>query len=250
VWNNKIMGITAISGWLGQNNVIGFVFFDTVSIAVYFAVMKWVHKRNLFKVSNFSKISPMAGVWIAVLGVAMGVWVQCFFTIPYFAERFPQFQQLFDYMTTAVLPVFLVFLFMHSIYKEIYFRALIYNVLRPAYSIPVSIAVTGVIYGGLFFNWDLPLTIYASAGALIFGLLFEWYRSIWAPIVNEIVLFGTYFVMKKMAFTYSFGIAAALAVSSAVILAVMYGLWKYREAELMGPAAPQPVTVSGVSQSI
>ncbi|WP_185897168.1 type II CAAX endopeptidase family protein [Paenibacillus zeisoli] len=229
IWNNHIMSIASISGWLGENNVLGFIFFDTISLAVFYVVMRLIHKKSLIVECNFSAIPPRAGIVMGILGAAMGVWVQCFFKIPYFADNFPQFQQLFDYLTTASLPVFIAFLILHSMYKEVYFRALIYNVLRPAFSVPMSIIVTGIIYGGLFFNWDIPLTIYASAGALIFGLLFEWYRSIWAPIINEIVLFGTYFVMKKLQLTFSAGIVIAMVASSVVIIYTMYWLWKRRE---------------------
>jgi membrane protease YdiL (CAAX protease family) len=237
-WNNKIMAIESISTWLGANNVIGFVIFDAATFAIFFIVMKLIHKKNLIVVSNFSKITPKVIINISILGVAMGVWVQAFFKIPYFHDNFPQFEQLFEYLTTASIPIFIIFLFVHSFYKEIFFRALVFNVLRTVQPISVSILITGVIYGGLFFLWDIPMTIYALAGALIFGLMFEWYKSIWAPIVNELFLFGTYFVMRKLDFPYSTGMIWLLVGCSVVVLYMMYILFKNREVEVKKVESP------------
>jgi membrane protease YdiL (CAAX protease family) len=230
-WNNDIMAIESISFWLGNNNVIGFVLFDVATFAIFFFVMKLIHKKNLIVVSNFSKITRKVIINISILGVAMGVWVQAFFKIPYFHDNYPQFEQLFEYLTTASLPIFILFLFVHSFYKEIFFRALVFNVLRTVQPITVSILITGVIYGGLFFLWDIPMTIYALAGALIFGLMFEWYKSIWAPIVNELFLFGTYFIMRKLDLPYSAGMIWLLAGATIVVLYMTYILFKNREIE-------------------
>lgn len=229
VWNQYIMGIDAIAPWLGANNVIGFVPYDILALVIYFYVMKWVNKKNLIKASNFTRMSFKNGVIISILGIAMGVWVQCFFEIPYFRDNYPQFDQLTVYLTTTIVPVYLLFLIIHSIYKEIYFRALIFNVLRTAMPVWISVVGTGIIYGGLFFNWDVPLTIYASLGALIFSLMFEWYKSIWAPIINEFFVFAAYYVLRKLNLSYGPGVVWALVISSIVVLSLMYYLWKNRE---------------------
>lgn len=229
LWNNTIMNIDSINGWLGNNNVVGFVLFDSATFVIFFYAMKLIHKKNLIVVSNFSRIDRKILLLIALLGVGMGVWVQAFFKIPYFHDNYPQFEQLFEYLTTASIPIFLLFLFIHSAYKEIFFRALTYNVLRSVQPVSVSIVVTGIIYGGLFFAWDLPMTIYACAGALVFGLMFEWFKTIWAPIVNELFLFGAYFVMRKLNMPYSTGMVWLLAVSSVIIIAIMVVLYRMRE---------------------
>jgi membrane protease YdiL (CAAX protease family) len=233
VWNEKIMNIKSIAPFLGENNVLGFVFYDFIALSVYYAVMKLIHKQSLIKVCNFSKIPRKAMVMITILGVAMGIWVQCFFKIPYFAEKFPQFEQLFTYLTTAIFVILVAFLLIHSIYKEVFFRALVYNVLRTEMNIAISVILSGIIYGGLFFNWDIPMTIYATAGALIFSMMFEWYRSIWAPIINEFMLFFTYYWFRKVfaALGLSYGTVTIMltVVSSAVIVYAMYYLWKNRE---------------------
>lgn len=228
-WNNHLMNVKSISGWLGNNNVIGFVVFDAITFAIYFYAMKGIHKQNLIVVSNFSRIDRKVMGMIAILGVGMGVWVQAFFKIPYFHREFPQFEQLFVYLTTASIPVFILFLLVHSAYKEVFFRALIYNVLRRVQPVWFSILITGIIYGGLFFQWDVPMTVYALAGALIFGLMFEWFRTIWAPIVNELFLFGTYYVIRKLGMPYSATMIWLLAASSVLVIVMMIVLYRMRE---------------------
>jgi membrane protease YdiL (CAAX protease family) len=238
LWNVKIMSIIAIAPFLGENNVLGFVFYDFIALTVYYVVMKLIHKQSLIKVSNFSKIPRKAAVMITILGVAMGIWVQCFFKIPYLSEKFPQFEQLFTYLTTATFVILVGFLLIHSIYKEVFFRALVYNVLRAEMNIGISVILSGIIYGGLFFNWDIPMTIYATAGAFIFSMMFEWYRSIWAPIINEFMLFFTYYWFRKVftAWGLSYGAVTITltVISSVVIVYAMYYLWKNREVSKHG----------------
>jgi membrane protease YdiL (CAAX protease family) len=239
-WNRGVMSIGAIAPWLGRNNVIGFIPYDIIAFVVYYGVMKGIHRKNLIRESNFTRLSLRKAGLISLLGIAMGVWVQMLFKIPYFSERFPQFDQLTVYLTTAILPVYIAFLVIHSTYKEIFFRAMIYNVFRSAMPVSVSVLGTGVIYGGLFFNWDVPLTIYASLGALIFSLLFEWYRSIWAPIINEICVFAAYYALRKMDIAFGAGAMWALGVSSAAVIGLMLYLWKKRETGRGRGSASEP----------
>ncbi|MBD3919134.1 CPBP family intramembrane metalloprotease [Paenibacillus sp. PR3] len=244
VWNNGVMRISAINQWLGHNNIFGFLPYDILALVVYYFVMKKVHKQNLIKVSNFTRISVKNGVLIAIMGTMMGVWVQCLFLFPYFSQNFPQFEQLTVYLTTAILPVYIAFLVYHSIYKEIFFRALVYNVLRSALPMWISVLMTGIIYGGLFFNWDPLLTVYACLGALIFSLLFEWYKSIWAPIINEFFVFAAYYVVRKLELAYGRGIVWTFTICTIGVLCFMIYLWKNRDTERKQPVAVEQVKVS------
>ncbi len=228
-WNDRLNLIPAFQQWSYNNYLLYFPMIDIPLVGIFYLTMKWIHKRNLFAVCNFSAVPLKSAAYIIVLGIAMGVWVQCFFTIPSIAANYPQFQQLFVYLTDNYLPAFLIFLLVHSAYKEMFFRALIYNVLRAATPISVSILLTGVIYGGLFFNWDVPLTIYASVGALIFSLMFEWYKSIIAPIINELMVFATYYVLKQFTFGFSVYVIVVLLASSLTVVWMMVLLWKGRD---------------------
>ncbi|TYP74030.1 type II CAAX endopeptidase family protein [Paenibacillus methanolicus] len=229
LWNNQLLSIKSIEPFLRENNVLGFVIYDLIALAVYYIVMRALHKESLIKVSNFSAISVKSGVLIGLLGIAMGVWVQSFFKIPYIAEAFPQFEGLFSYLTTATFVILVIFLLIHSVYKEVFFRALVYNVLRTEMNMTLSILMCGVIYGGLFFNWDIPMTVYALAGALIFSAMFEWYRSIWAPIINEFLLFFTYYWFRKLDIPYGTLLIVLLVVSSVAIIGLVAYLYRHRE---------------------
>jgi membrane protease YdiL (CAAX protease family) len=239
-WNNTLNNIPAFQRFSYYNYLLYFPMIDFPLIGLFYLAMKRIHKRNLFAVCNFSAVPLKSAGYIVVLGIAMGVWVQCFFTIPSIATNYPQFQQLFEYLTDNLLPAFLLFLVVHSAFKEMFFRALIYNVLRAATPISVSILVTGVIYGGLFFNWDIPLTIYASVGALIFSLMFEWYKSIIAPIINEVMVFGTYYVLKQFTFGFNGYVLVGLLASSATVVGMMILLWKGRDAGTTSVAVVLP----------
>jgi membrane protease YdiL (CAAX protease family) len=89
--------------------------------------------------------------------------------------------------------------------------------------------ITGILYGILFFSGDLPLTLYGTAGAVIFGMLYIWHRSIWITIVNEYVLFSTYYLIRnQFGLPEGIGLYVLLIASSIGILVLLYALWRIR----------------------
>ncbi|MFC5702237.1 type II CAAX endopeptidase family protein [Cohnella faecalis] len=246
IWTQVLTSYEPIRPWLNEssNNLWALVINDIIAVALYFFILRRYRSVNLFELCGFSRISRSTVVQIAILSISMGLWVTSIAKIPYVEETFPQFDTLFNSLVGGPLLPFIVFLLFHSVYKEILFRGLIFNAFKTAMPLAVVFLLDALVYGQLFFQWDPALTIYGGMGTVIFGLLYLWYRSLWAPIVAQLGLFATYYAARHSiaAFEIEFNGAfyAVMVVSSASVLFFMIRLWKKRTSAV---PAPQPSAI-------
>lgn len=232
LWYNQLTKIDAIRPWLtdARNGNWGLVLNDFIAIPVYYFIMRRYQKRDLIQVCRFEKI-PFRSVWqIALLSICMGLWVTSMVKIPAVSETFPQFEILFSSLIGGAPIAFLIFLVVHSIYKEVLFRGLVFNELKSALPLGFALAGNALVYGLLFFNLDPALTLYGGMGTVIFALIYYWYRSIWASIVAEIGLFATYYIARNLYSMFEIGFnmyfVILIAICSLTVPPLMYRLWK------------------------
>ncbi|MFB9326424.1 type II CAAX endopeptidase family protein [Paenibacillus aurantiacus] len=254
VWSQVLTRIEAIRPWLndGLNNLWALDLNDLVAVPIYMFILSRYRKAPLLAHCRFSRIDGRTIAQIGALSVSMGLWVMGVSKIPIVEDTFPQFDTLFNSLVGGPLLTFLVFLLVHSVYKEILFRGLILNAFHAGMPLAAALALDALVYGLLFFQWDPALTVYGGMGTVIFGLLYVWYRSIWAPIVAQIGLFGTYYASWHgiSAFGLEFGAAhvVVIMISSASVLFFMIRLWKQRPLE--APAQPRsPGVFEGTAQA-
>lgn len=234
LWYNVMTEIDALRPWLtdARNSNWGLVLNDIIAIPIYYFILRRYQKRDLIQVSRFKKIS-FNSVWqTALLSICMGLWVTSVVKIPAVSGTFPQFEVLFSSLVGGAPFTFIVFLIIHSIYKEVLFRSLIFNELNAVLPLAVSIVINALIYGLLFFQLDPALTFYGGMGTVIFALLYVWYQSLWAPIVAQIGLFGTYYIARNIydVLDVSFNgyLIAIIAICSIAIPPLMVRLWKQK----------------------
>ncbi|MDQ0090103.1 membrane protease YdiL (CAAX protease family) [Paenibacillus anaericanus] len=234
LWYNVLTEIDAIRPWLtaARNSSWGLVLNDIVAIPIYYFILRRYQKRDLIRECKFDKIS-FNSVWkIALLSICMGLWVTSMVKIPAVADTFPQFEQLFSSLVGGAPFTFIVFLIVHSIYKEVLFRGLVFNELNAVLPLGIVLVGNAFIYGILFFKLDPALTLYGGMGTIIFALLYFWYRSLWAPIIAEIGLFATYYIARNLYshFDVAFNgyFVVLIVVCSLVVPPLMYRLWKQR----------------------
>ncbi|MBW5449439.1 CPBP family intramembrane metalloprotease [Cohnella sp. CFH 77786] len=212
---------------LREHGIIGLYANALLAMPLYHFVLKKFYRKDLIAIAQFRKVGAKAHVLNVILAVCMALWVMSLFSIPQVAKAAPGFEGIVGFFLAQNAWVFFSFFVLNSVYKEILFRALIFNELRRALPLPVSMVATGVFYGILFFSGDLPLMLYGTAGAVIFGLLYVWHRSIWLTIVNEYVLFAAYYIIRHSGgLPGGAALYAVMAASSVAILAILYGLWR------------------------
>lgn len=234
LWYNVLTQIDAIRPWLtdARNSNWGLVLNDIIAIPIYYFILRRYQKRDLIQVSRLKKIS-FNSVWqIALLSICMGLWVTSIVKIPVVSDTFPQFELLFSSLVGGAPFTFIVFLIIHSIYKEVLFRSLVFNELNAVLPLAVSVVVNALIYGLLFFQLDPALTFYGGMGTVIFALLYVWYQSLWAPVVAQIGLFATYYIARNVYdfydVSFNWVLIVIIAVCSIAVPPLMVRLWKQK----------------------
>ncbi|MCD9026582.1 type II CAAX endopeptidase family protein [Cohnella silvisoli] len=215
---------------LASHGIIGLYTNALLAMPLYYFVLKLFYKKDLIAIAQFRKAGARTHILNILLAVCMAVWVMGLFSIPEVIDAAPGFENIVGFFLAQNAWVFFTFFVINSVYKEILFRALIFNELKRALPLPAAMVVTGILYGFLFFSGDIPLMLYGTAGAVIFGLIYVWHRSIWLTIINEFVLFSAYYIIR-----HSGGLPggsaryALLGVSSAAILGLLYGIWRSKQ---------------------
>ncbi|MFC4306454.1 type II CAAX endopeptidase family protein [Cohnella boryungensis] len=229
---------------LAAHGIIGLYANAILAMPLYYLVLKLFYKKDLIAVAQFGKASGKAHVLNLLLAVSMAVWVMTLFSIPEVIKVAPGFENIVGFFLAHNAWVFFSFFVINSVYKEILFRVLIFNELKRALPLVPAMLVTGIFYGILFFSGDIPLMLYGTAGAVIFGLIYVWYRSLLLTIINEFVLFSTYYIIR-----HSGGIPEGavqytlLGISSVAILALLYGLWRSKSAASSVQRSPESARV-------
>jgi len=237
LWDLWVVGRESMQAIEQINFRVAIIVHDLIGLLLYFAIFKLFYKKSLFQLSRLVPMRAKTTGLIILLSILMGIWMMCLVRIPYIHEHFPQFNEAFEFLLGRNVAFFIVFWIVHSFYKEIFFRGILFNQMQKVLPTPVSIVILGIIYGGLFFDWDPALSAYGMLGAVILCLIYLWTGSIWSTILSEFVLFSTYLVMYRIDPPFGATLVVVMLLSSALIIYLMYLLWKDR--------VPSPQQISG-----
>jgi membrane protease YdiL (CAAX protease family) len=220
----------SFKAWASNNTSIVVIVNDVLGLIAFVPLVALLKKQSLIKRCNFSKINITAGIIIALMGLASGIFTASIFKLPALAEKFTDINTLLELIgNRSTLPIFLLFVIIGSIYKEVLYRGLIFNELKDNMPVSLAILIQGLIYGLLFFNLNIPMTVYGLLGAIIFALLYIWYGSMWAPIIAQIGSTGGIFVLSKFTGKYTnTGLIFIICISLVITLAGIYVLCVYK----------------------
>ncbi|RJX41194.1 CPBP family intramembrane metalloprotease [Paenibacillus pinisoli] len=187
--------IYPLDPWFERNTVSIIILNDIVGFPLMLLAWRFLFKENLFKAAKF-RVMDRKSVGLALwIGLGAGLFTVAFSQLPAIASENFKFRELFDYLNRAEWYVFLTFLILGNIYKETLFRGVLMNEFRRVFPVWLAIAIQGVLYGALFFFGDIPLSLYGFLGAVIFALLYVWFKSIWAPIAAQIACQGSQYLL-------------------------------------------------------
>ncbi|MBP2000049.1 membrane protease YdiL (CAAX protease family) [Paenibacillus shirakamiensis] len=233
------------STWFERNTVTVIILNDMVGLPLMLLAWRLLFKENLFKAAQFRLMNGKSVAIALWIGLGAGLFTVAFSRLPAIASDKYKFRELFDYLNRAEWYVFLIFLILGNIYKETLFRGILMNEFRRVLPVWVAIIIQGVLYGALFFLGDIPLSLYGFLGAVIFALLYVWFKSIWAPITAQIACQGSQYVLwhygpqtTEVSLMYAWMILAVGIITAGIFLAV-----KHR------PSASEPVMTKGVTSA-
>lgn len=187
--------IYPLSPWFERNTVTVIILNDIVGLPLMVLAWRFLFKGNLFKAAKF-RLMDRRSVGLALwIGLGAGLFTVAFSQLPAIASDKYQFRELFDYLNRAEWYVFLTFLILGNIYKETLFRGVLMTEFSRVFPVWLAIGIQGVLYGALFFFGDIPLSLYGFLGAVIFALLYVWFKSIWAPIAAQIACQGSQYLL-------------------------------------------------------
>jgi membrane protease YdiL (CAAX protease family) len=177
--------------WFREHVLGVIVLNDVIALPLLYLTYRYILKRNFFREARFHRMSSGSIFIACTVGLMAGIFTAMFARLPYIQSDQFLFQALFSSLNDSAWYVFLAFLLIGNLFKEVLFRALLFNELRKVLPLVIAIILQGLLYGALFFNFDPPLTLYGFLGAVVFVLLYIWFNSIWAPILAQILCCGT-----------------------------------------------------------
>lgn len=222
-----------------SQNVHLLLIIASLSALVIFWIAYKVRKKSLIEVLDFRQMEFSS--------VLQSIFVGSFFSLALFAlialtkvyQLFPSHGDVMESIVPEDGNLFLLFLsvgLVVPIFEEIMHRGIIYTQLKKGAPVPIAILLQAVIFGIFHLNWLQGM--YAFVGAIILALLYEYTKSLWAPILMHIGWNTTSLLIPAM---YSNIILAGVLIISVVVLFVLLkklkgnkkvfnkSAWYYRE---------------------
>ncbi|ODM26053.1 CAAX protease [Clostridium sp. Bc-iso-3] len=225
-----------IGPWLNDNSLIVTVTSDLIQFTIFYFIFKKFKGKSLLEhVKLTQSISIKNIITISIIGIASGFFTSSVIKLPFVTERYSDLVGIMRYMFVdgGSFVIFLLFLIVGSVFKEILFRGLIFNEFKESLPAALAIVLQGLMYGLMFFGTNLPLLSYGFFGAVLFVLLYLWVKSLWASIIAQATCQGCmYILMLTEDSILNAGSAVpTLIISSIIVLAASVYLMRSCKAE-------------------
>lgn len=195
------MGKLVFAGKFLKDNIPLFhLFQDAFYLPVFMLVFALFKKKNLFKAVNFGSVNWKTVGILTILAFFVSLFTASFMKMPWSESLFPNVAMLLNTRLLAQHPLqFIIWLPLHcAIWREILFRGIIYNEFKQVMPFSLAIIFQGLMQGFLFFLFTkLDLVFYGLLGAIIFGLIYAWCKSLWASIIAQLLLETFLFIWKS-----------------------------------------------------
>ncbi len=190
------MSNRAFYNWFIMNQDSYVILNDIISLVIFGLIFKFTHKENILVHCKFKKVDAKAITVLSVVGLCVGLFTTALVRAPFIAVKVPQLGSLVDALFVGSTVIcFIIFLILGSLYKEVLFRGIFFNDLKELMPFWVALILQGLMYGTYFFQTNIPLIVYGLFGAIMFGLLYTWFDSIWAPIAVQITSTGGMYLL-------------------------------------------------------
>jgi membrane protease YdiL (CAAX protease family) len=230
-----------------KDNVPLFHLFQDVPIFAAFLLISFLIKReNLFKACNFSKVKLQSVGIIFVLCLAVSFFTASFIKMPWVETGMPKISLLLGGRLLAQpWYQFIIWMPLHcAFFREVLFRGILFNEFKKALPLPIAVIMQGLMQGFLFFQFmELDLVFYGFLGAVIFALVYQWCKSLWASILAQIFLESLLLLWNNVG-TYIFTKTSSpliLGFSMIVIIAALVYLREYEQSKAMTEQASSQV---------
>ncbi|MGB7605434.1 MAG: CPBP family intramembrane glutamic endopeptidase [Lutisporaceae bacterium] len=172
---------------------------DIISLILFAFLIKFTHKEDLLTHCKFKKINFNAITVLTIVGLCAGIFTGAIVRTPFVASAAPSMGTLVNALFDgSPVTFFLLFLIIGSIYKEVFFRGILFNELKIFLPFSVALILQGLMYGVFFFQTSVGLVLYGLLGAVLFAMLYKWFDSMWAPVSAQITSTGGMYLLYIM----------------------------------------------------
>lgn len=162
--------------------------FSGIGATIIFYLLFIGKKDNLFKRSQFNKITLKQIGWSTLIGFSF-----VFFShliVQMLANLFPiqyiKFAESMDFMNNApVIAVFIAVVIVAPLFEEIMFRGIVYDQLQKRMNVFKAAVIAGLLFG--IYHLNIFQGTYATLIGVAMGFSLIWTKSIWAPIIIHFV---------------------------------------------------------------
>jgi uncharacterized protein len=168
-------------------------------VAIYL-VVRYVRKKNLIKMSNFSKPENTPLIIACITGIFMGIFTESLLRSSYFIENCSEFVGLMDYIMfhSGNLYMFLIFLVVACFFREVLFRGVLFNEIRMVLPVSVAIIMQALLYSASFFTLDIATISIGFFESIIFVLFYIYGKSIWVSLTVQITSVLSLYILKRI----------------------------------------------------
>lgn len=183
-------------------SLVGPITVGTNLIALLIIMLLFLARKDkFFKYVQFRKIKVTDGALLAVFGVFLNFLIVGLTTLSFeflpIQNQVQAFEELMaPIYNSGLIPLLIIVSVSAPFFEEIVFRGIIFNDFKKATPLWVAMLIQAVCFGAFHMNWIQG--VYATALGIVLGLVYQYYKSIWAAILLHFVYNTTSVLLDRI----------------------------------------------------
>ena len=169
--------------FFSQNTNILLIVASFIALVFFWMAYK-VQRKSIFQALNLRKITLSAIPKSIFIGSFFSLFLFSLISLTNIYRLFPSHGKVMESIIPAegnFLLIFLSIAVVVPVFEEVMHRGIIYQQLKKGLPFPVAVLTQAIIFAVFHFNWLQG--IYAFLGGIVLALLYEYTKSLWAPIL-------------------------------------------------------------------
>ncbi|MFZ5354625.1 MAG: CPBP family intramembrane glutamic endopeptidase [Bacillota bacterium] len=210
-----------------------------ITFLLYMLIYK-IRKRNIFTTCGFSSVGFGKLFTIGLFGIALNLFTVTTLYTTSIYKYFPEHSELIEALigNNSFIVTLLTVGIIAPLFEEILFRGMIYNELKEHMKVNAVIVIQALLFA--IYHMNILQGLYAFVLGIFLGLVYRWYKSIWAPIAIHVLYNSTSVVISRVlgdAFISQYGLYI-LIFSLFALAGFTFVLYKGRTVDLQQVCEP------------
>lgn len=179
----EVGSVEGFDNFFTQNTNILLIVASFIALAIFWVAYK-VRGKSIFHALNFRKITTSAIPKSIFTGSFFSLFLFSLISLTNVYRLFPSHGEVMESIVPAegnFLLIFLSIAIVVPVFEEVMHRGIIYQQLKKGLPLSLAVITQALIFAVFHLNWLQGM--YAFLGGIVLALLFEYTRSLWAPIL-------------------------------------------------------------------